>query len=72
MNKNNLKYSFNCKRDETQNHIFEQCLPIIEKMEVPKYIELNKIYGSIEEQCEIIQILVEIDRIRTKMKKETK
>ena len=72
MNKNNLKCSFNCKSDETQNHIFEQCLPIIEKMEVPKYIELNKIYGSIEEQCEIIQILVEIDRIRTKMKKETK
>ena len=39
-------------------------------MEVPKYVELKKIYGSIEEQCEIIQILVEIDRIGTKIKKE--
>ena len=45
-------------------------MPIIEQMKEPKYIELKKIYGSIEEQCEIIQSLVEIDLIRTKMKKK--
>ena len=33
-------------------------------------MELNKIYGSIEEQCEGIQTLVEIDKIRTQIKKE--
>ena len=65
MNKNNLKCSFNCRSDETQIHIFEQCMPIIEQMREPRYIELNKIYGSIEEQCEVIQTLVEIDMIKT-------
>ena len=45
-------------------------MPIIKQMKEPKYIELKKIYGSIEEQCEIIQSFVEIDLIRTKMKKE--
>ena len=44
MNKDNLKLSFNCKSDETQNHIFEQCIPIIEKMEVPKYVELKNLF----------------------------
>ena len=70
MNKNNLKCSFNCRSDEKQIHIFKQRMPIIEQMKEPKNIELKKIYGSIKEQCEIIQSLVEIDQIRTKMKKE--
>ena len=39
---NNLKFAFNCISVETQIHIFEECTPILHRMKVVKYIELNK------------------------------
>ena len=68
MHKNNLKCSFNCDSFETQSHIFEECKPIISNLQNSCTLKLDKIFGSLQEQCEIIEKLVEIDSVRKLMK----
>ena len=68
MFKNNLKCSFDCNRYETQIHIFEECSPISTKLSTPTIFKLNQIFGTLEDQCDIIGRLVEIDSIRKQMK----
>ena len=68
MNKNNLKCSFSCNTFETQSHIFEDCKPIICNLLNPVPIKLEKIFKSLQEQCEIIEKIVEIDTVRKLMK----
>ena len=68
MFKNYLKCSFNCDNNETQSHIFEDCKPIQSKLENQSIVKLEKIFGTIDEQCDIIRKLVEIDSVRKHMK----
>ena len=68
MYKNNLKCSFSCNTLETQSHIFEECKPIICNLLNPVPIKLEQIFGSLQEQCDIIEKLVEIDTVRKLMK----
>jgi hypothetical protein len=66
--RNNLKCIFNCDSFETQSHIFEECKPIRSQLENPSTLNLKVIFGSIEEQSDIIGKLVEIDSVRKHMK----
>ena len=68
MYRNNLKCIFNCDSIETQSHIFEECEPIRSKLNNPISVQLEMIFGSIEEQSDIIGKLVQIDSVRKKMK----
>ena len=70
MNKNNLKCSLKCDIDETQEHIFEDCKPIREKLKLGKQIKLEQIYGPMEKQKEAIDIFTLIDDTRQQMLKE--
>ena len=54
MHRNNLKCIFNCDSIESQSHIFEECEPIRSKLENPSSVQLKIIFGSIEEQSDII------------------
>ena len=44
----------NCNSIETQSHIFEECEPIRSKLDNPISVQLEMIFGSIEEQRDII------------------
>ena len=68
MNKNDLKCSFQCNTVETQEHIFEQCQPIHTQLKKPAIVQLSKLFGSLSEQLDIIEALMEIECIRKSMK----
>jgi hypothetical protein len=71
MNKNNLNCSLKCNSVETQNHIFENCKPILSKLKTPNPIQLSKIFGSIDDQCEVIDTIMNIEAIRKSMKENS-
>ena len=64
MNKGNLKCTFYCNCDETQEHIFQHCQPILSRISYPVIVNLKDIYGSVDDQLSIIKNLTEVDRIR--------
>ena len=68
LNKGNLKCSFQCDSYETQDHIFENCYPIKQRISYPYTVNLKHVNGSIEQQQSIIKILIKIDNIRRMMK----
>ena len=68
MNQGNLKCTFRCDSDETQDHIFENCDPIRQRIGYPHRVELKHIYGSIDEQYSVIKILTRINNMRNLMK----
>ena len=68
MYRKNLKCIFNCDSIETQSHIFEECEPIRSKLDNPSSVQLKMIFGSIQEQSDIIGKLVQIDSVRKQMK----
>ena len=65
MNKGNLTCRFLCNSEETQSHIFENCEPIKSKISYPMNINLQDIYGSIDDQIGTIKYLVIIDNVRS-------
>ena len=54
MNRGNLKCSFLCDQQETQLHIFEDCQPIRDKLDVIPSMRLTYIYGTLGEQLEAL------------------
>ena len=70
MNKGNLMCSFLCQSDETQSHIFEHCQPILSRISYPTNVNLDDIYGSIDDQVRAIKSLIKIDHIRRAMKED--
>ena len=67
MNKGNLKCSFQCDSDETQEHIFQNCQPILSRISYPAIIDFKHIHESFDDQLSIIKNLTEIDKIRRLM-----
>ena len=66
----NLKCSFQCDSDETQEHICQNCQPILSRISYPAIIDLKSIYGSINDQLSIIKNLTEVDKIRRLMNED--
>ena len=69
LNKGNLGCRFLCDSEETQNHIFDDCGPIRARIRnsFPVHVNLNNIFGSIQDQIEVIKYLSEIDNVRKQM-----
>ena len=67
----NLKFCFYCSSDKTQENIFEQRIPIMTRRKNHTNIQIEKMYGSVEEQSEIIESLLEIDLISKEMKENS-
>ena len=70
LNRGNLRCSFLCDSYETQDHIFENCNPIRQRIGYPHMVNLKLIYGSIDEQYSIIKILTRINNERILMKQD--
>ena len=62
--------SFQCNSDETQNHVFENCGPIQARISYPLNVNLNDIYGPIEDQIQVIKVLNKINLVRKSMKQD--
>ena len=67
MNKGNLKCSLNCDQIETQIHVFENCEPVLSRLNITETITLNGIYGSITKQKSAVKVFVKIDKMRKQM-----
>jgi hypothetical protein len=70
MNKGDLKCIFLCNQEETQDHIFEACPAIRQKLDICSSMKLDSIYGDVTKQLEAIQVFEKIDDMRTLMRKE--
>ena len=67
LNKRDLKCVFKCDEEETQNHIFQNCEPILSKLGFTNIPSLDNIYGSLEDQKNAISIFTQINHIRKQM-----
>ena len=67
MNKGNLNCIFLCGQEETQEHVFQHCEPILTKLQLTHIEQIKNIYGSPTEQKSEIQIFVKIDQMRKQM-----
>ena len=67
MNKGNLRCRFDCNQEETQAHIFENCGPIQARISYPVNVNLNNIFGSIDNQKNVIKLLTTIHTVRNLM-----
>ena len=67
MNRGNLKCVFLCDQQETQVHIFEDCQPIRDKLDVIPRMRLTYIYGTLDEQLEAILIFEKINDMRLQL-----
>jgi hypothetical protein len=68
MNRGNLMCYFQCNSEETQSHIFEHCEPIRARIGYPLNVNLNDIYGPIDDQIRAARVLNTIDLTRRSMK----
>ena len=67
MNRGNLKCSLKCNSDESQDHIFQSCTPILEKLDVKEIPPLSNIFGTPEEQKTAIKVFCQIDSVRKQL-----
>ena len=67
LNKGNLRCRFKCDSEETQDHIFENCGPIQARISYPVNVNLNQIFGSLDDQHKVINCLTTIDHVRKLM-----
>ena len=70
INKGNINGSFKCDSDETQEHIFQSCQPILSRISYSAIINLKSIYGSVDDQLSIIRNLTKANKIRTLMNED--
>ena len=68
MNRCNLDCVFQCNAPETQTHIFEECQPVLSKINKPQTVKLEDIYGDISQQKEAVKVFTQIDLIRNSLK----
>ena len=59
---------FHCNVPETQKRIFEECQPVLSKINNPKTVKLEDIYGDIAQQKEAVKVFTQIDLIRNSLK----
>ena len=62
--------SFQCNSEETQNDVFKNCGPIQARISYPLNINLNDIYGPIEDQIQVIKVLNKINLVMKSMKQD--
>ena len=67
MNKGNLKCRLNCDEIETQIHIFENCEPLLSRLNIAQTIPVNSIYGSPIEQKSAVELFLKVDKMRRLM-----
>ena len=69
LNRNNLRCVLFCQQNEDQVHIFTQCQPLMNRLNILDAVQYNNISGSLHEQIEIITLLYKIDQTRNHIMK---
>ena len=64
LNRNNLKCVLGCQQNEDQVHVFTQCQPLMNRLNILDDIQYNNILGSLPQQIELIKLLYKIDQSR--------
>ena len=67
LHKKNLKCVFLFNEEETQCHIFQNCVPILTRLGFQDIPSLDNIYGSLVDQKNAVLIFTQIDHIRKQM-----
>ena len=68
MHRDNLKCVFGCLNIEDQNHIFTNCQPIKQNLNITTPVKYEDIFGSLDEQQEVLSTLMRIEETRVHMK----
>ena len=63
MNKGSLLCTLKCRQVETQYHIFEDCEPVLSRLNLTQAIPLDSIYGSPQEQKSAVEVFLKIDKL---------
>ena len=56
LNRNNLKCVLGCQQNEDQVHVFMQCQPLMNRLNVLDGVQYNNISGSLPQQKELIKL----------------
>ena len=67
MYRNNLKCKLKCDSEDSMDHIFTSCDPIINKLGNNNNISLDQIFGNITEQKQASTLFVQIDKLRLEL-----
>ena len=70
LKKGNMQCRLNCESEEYQDHIFQSCRPIFEKLGITEIPNINSIYGTPMEQQHAIKIFVQLDKLRKQLLKD--
>ena len=68
LHRNSLKCIFGCSSIEDQNHIFTNCQPIKWKLNLTQSVNYEYIFGTLNEQPQVISTLLTIEEARVHMK----
>ena len=58
---------FQCDQIETQDHVFQNCNPILRRLSLDRREQMTSIYGSPSEQKNAIQVFAQIHQMRKHM-----
>ena len=68
LHKNNLVCIFGCSSIEDQNHIFTNCQPIRSILKITEPVKYEYIFGTLNEQQEVLPTLMMIEETRIHLK----
>ena len=72
MHNNQIKCTFGCLRDENQQTIFEECIPLKQNLHIKGGVKVADIYGDIKLQKAAIMEFIQIEENRLVLKKNWK
>ena len=67
MYRNNQQCKLKCDSEDSMDHIFSSCDPILNKLGNNINISLDKIFGNITEQKQAAKLFVQVDKLRLKL-----
>ena len=68
MYKNTLQCSLGCLAEENQKHIFEDCIPVREKLHLKEIFKIDLIYGDLSKQKAAVDNFIQIEENRLKIR----
>ena len=67
MNKGSLFCTLKCRQVETQYNVFEDCEPVLSRLNLTQAIPLDSIYGCPQEQKSAVEVFLKIAKTRRDM-----
>ena len=68
MYKNTIQCSLGCLTEENQKHMFEDCIPVREKLNLKEIFKIDLIYGDLSNQKAAVDNFIQIEENRLKIR----